>query len=115
MQRNASKVVYLGVGGYAVALDLATGLEIWRRKIKGAQLTAVALAEERLLVTANGEIWCLDRNSGEILWRNKLKGLGTGLVTVAGADMTPALAAALMAQQAAAAAAGGAAAASAAG
>jgi outer membrane protein assembly factor BamB len=103
MSTTASKVVYLGVGSHVVALDLATGQEIWRCKVKSAQLTAVTLVEERLLVTASGEIWCLDRNTGSILWHNKLKGLGVGLVTVAGADMTPALAAALIAQQQAAA------------
>ncbi len=104
MASTTDSVVYLGIGGHAVAVDLSTGQEIWRRKVKGGQLTTVVVAADRLLVTAGGEIWCLDRESGAELWHNRLKGLGVGLVTVAGANMTPALAAALIAQQQAAAA-----------
>jgi len=95
------QVVYLGIGGHAVALDLATGAEIWRRKIKGSALTGVVVAGDRLLVTASGEVWCLEPTQGEILWHNRLKGLGQGFVTVAGADATPAMAAAIAARRAA--------------
>jgi len=95
------QVVYLGIGGHAVALDLATGAELWRRKIKGSALTGVAVCGDRLLVTASGEVWCLEPAQGEILWHNRLKGLGQGFVTVAGADATPAMAAAIAARRAA--------------
>jgi outer membrane protein assembly factor BamB len=104
-QTSTGAVVYLGVGGHVAALDLATGQEIWRRKVKSSQLLCVTLFEGRLLATANGEIWCLDRDTGTVLWHNKLKGLGMGFVTVAGGELTPAMAAALVAQQQAAAAA----------
>ena len=55
----SDQVVYLGIGGHAVALDLATGAEIWRRKIKGSALTGVVVCGDRLLVTASGELWCV--------------------------------------------------------
>ena len=31
-------VVFLGIGSHAVALDAATGAELWRRKLKAAGL-----------------------------------------------------------------------------
>ena len=51
--------VIIGIGGHAVALDVATGTELWRTKLK---------------------------SSGVVLWQNKLKGLGLGLVTLPGTD-----------------------------
>jgi len=103
MSQDTQTVVYVGIGGHVVAVDLASGQEIWRRKVKTSQLTTVTLVEDRLLVTAGGELFCLDRSTGEVRWHNRLKRLGAGLVTLASADLSPALAAALAAQQAAAA------------
>lgn len=103
---SKQRVVYLGVGGHVVALDFASGGELWRRKIKSSGgFVSICEFEERLLATASGEIWCLERSTGEILWHNRLKGLGQGFVTVAGAEATPALASAIAAAQAQAAAA----------
>lgn len=84
--------VFVGVGGHVAALDRATGIEIWRTKVKGGDFVNVTVDGENLYATTQGEIFCLDRSSGEVRWHNKLKGLGLGLVTVAGGSPVPAMA-----------------------
>jgi outer membrane protein assembly factor BamB len=70
----------IGVGGHVVAIEVASGTELWRRKLKGSDIVTIGHVGDRILAGAGGELFCLEENSGEILWRNKLKGLGLGLV-----------------------------------
>lgn len=101
MSKKGSGVLYIGVGSHAVAVDAATGTELWRTKLKTTTFVTVNREGARLFAGAAGELFCLDAATGEILWRNRLKGLGTGIVAFAcGADAVGA--AALQAQQAAA-------------
>jgi len=72
--------LFVGVGSHLVAIDPATGTEIWRTKLKTASFVTVALAGNHLLGGAGGEVFCLDPSTGKIIWRNRLKGLGIGLV-----------------------------------
>ena len=77
-------LVHLGVRNTVLALDLATGEEVWRVKLKNGMFTHVIRAGERVLAANQGEVWCLDARSGNELWHNALKGLGLGLVSLAG-------------------------------
>lgn len=70
----------VGVGGHVVALNLATGDELWRTRLKGSGFVTVRETEDLVLAGANGELFCLDRASGDLLWHNKLDGLGRGIV-----------------------------------
>jgi outer membrane protein assembly factor BamB len=81
--------MYLGIRGTVLALDASTGTEIWRTALKGSDFVNVVLQGERVLATAKGEIFSLDPATGNVLWHNPLKGLGTGLVTIAGANEIP--------------------------
>ena len=92
-----SQVVVIGVGSHAVAINTATGDEIWRTKLKSAHYVTVYQEGQRVLAGAGGEIFCLDLRTGELLWHNKLKGLGLGLVAFAGS--TEAVASAMLAAQ----------------
>ena len=76
--------LFIGIGGHAVAVDPATGEEIWRTKLKTGSYATVALTEAGLFCAAGGELFRLDPATGSILWHNKLKGLGVGLVTFPG-------------------------------
>jgi hypothetical protein len=78
-------MVFIGIRGTVLALDRATGEEIWRTKLKGDFVNLV-LQDGSLFATANGELFCLDPASGEIRWNNQLKGLGIGIVSIASAD-----------------------------
>lgn len=76
-------LVYLGIKGTVVALDRATGAEIWRAELKGADFVNLVIDGENLYASARGEIFCLDALSGETRWHNPLKGLGYGLIAIA--------------------------------
>jgi len=92
--------VYVGIRGTVLALDSATGAELWRMPVKGAQFVNVAFVDDRLYATAGGEMFALDPATGQILWNNKLKGLGMGLVTIAGSSQASPASAELLRRQA---------------
>lgn len=92
MKSNGDNLV-IGIGGHAVALDAASGAEIWRTKLKGGDFVTVSLVGRHVFAGAGGELFCLDAAGGQILWRNRLKGLGTGLIAFASTDDAAAVAA----------------------
>ena len=73
-------LIYLGIGGHAVALEKATGAEVWRAKLKGGNFVNLCASDGSIYATAYGELFCLEPATGELRWHNKLKGLGTGLL-----------------------------------
>lgn len=77
-----SSVIIIGIGGNVVALDRATGQEVWRTRLKG-DFVNVAFLDGDLFATASGELFSLDAATGKVRWQNPLKGLGRGLVTIA--------------------------------
>lgn len=80
--------VFLGLRGNVVALDRATGVELWRTHLKGADFVNVVFLDGQLYATTRGEAFCLDESTGEVRWRNPLRGLGWGLVTLSSAGGT---------------------------
>ena len=91
---RAGGILYLGVGGHAVAIDAATGQEIWRTKLKMTSVTTVWSDGKRVYAGALGELFCLDAAAGSVLWHNPLKGLGRGIVAFPGSHVEAAAAAA---------------------
>ncbi len=79
----ALNIIYLGIKGNVVALNRATGEELWRTTLKGSDFVNVVLDGNQLYATTKGEIFCLDTATGEPRWHNKLTGMGTGLITIA--------------------------------
>ncbi len=77
--------VFVGIGGYAAALDRATGSEVWRTKLRGSDFVNVAVDGRDVFASTRGRLYCLDATTGTIKWENELKGLGLGLVGIAGA------------------------------
>jgi len=86
--------LFLGVGGHVVAIDPATGDEIWRTRLKSTTVTTVWSDGKRVYGGAQGELFGLDAASGNLLWHNKLKGLGMGIVAFPGSSLEAAAAAA---------------------
>lgn len=84
MPRN--NVLYIGVKGMALALDRATGAEVWRTELKGADFVNVVLVDGDLYASSRGELFCLDSATGKVRWHNPLKGLGLGLISIATSD-----------------------------
>jgi outer membrane protein assembly factor BamB len=81
-----SNLLYIGIKGTVLALDRATGREVWRTPLKGSDFVNVALVDGELYATSRGELFCLDTATGKIRWNNPLTGLGWGLVSMASAD-----------------------------
>jgi outer membrane protein assembly factor BamB len=78
------EMLFIGVGGHALALDRATGMERWRTKLKGSTATVLLHRDgDQLYASASGELFCLDPGTGAIRWHNRLKGLGLGIVAMA--------------------------------
>ena len=95
--RNHHYPLFLAIGSHAVALDRATGAELWRRKLKSSSFATVHFDGHSLFAAAGGEVFCLDPPTGEVLWHNRLPRLGHGVVSFGG-DASSTLAAATAAQ-----------------
>src|SRR5215212_4066871 len=94
--------LYIGLGGHVVAIDRATGTEIWRTKLRTSSFVTISVEPDAIYAGANGELYCVDPATGSIRWHNRLKGLGLSVVAF-GANIST-TAAAIRAAQAAAAA-----------
>lgn len=79
----ALNAIYLGIKGAVIALNRATGEEVWRTELKGSDFVNVILDGNQLYATTKGEIFCLNIKTGEPLWHNKLTGMGLGLISIA--------------------------------
>src|SRR3954468_15735873 len=75
------QLVFVGLNGYALALDRETGEIVWSNNEMKSGYVTILLDGDRLIVSTNGYIYCLEPLTGEILWNNPLKGYGTGAPT----------------------------------
>jgi outer membrane protein assembly factor BamB len=103
---SVNDLVFVGLNGRVIALQRDTGDLLWKwaPTTTAAGFVAFVVDGDRLFVSDNGYIYCLDALTGEEIWHNPLTGFGTGIAVVATATAVsaqPAAAAALAAQQAA--------------
>jgi outer membrane protein assembly factor BamB len=75
------QLVFVGLNGYAVALDRDTGEIVWSNNEMNSGYVTLLLDGDRLIVSTNGYIYCLDPLTGEVLWHNPLRGYGAGAPT----------------------------------
>ena len=80
---KTSDLVFIGIKGSVVALNRATGEQVWATHLKGTDFVNVVIQEGAVLASCYGEIFCLDSLTGDALWHNPLKGFGLGLATIA--------------------------------
>jgi hypothetical protein len=80
---RTSDLVFVGIKGSVVALDRATGQQLWATHLKGMGFVNVVLDDEAILASCHGEIFCLEPLTGKQLWHNPLKSFGFGLATMA--------------------------------
>lgn len=76
-------MVFVGIKGSVVALNRATGEQVWATHLKGSDFVNIILQDGTVLASCYGEIFCLDPLTGAGVWHNPLKGFGRGLVTIA--------------------------------
>jgi outer membrane protein assembly factor BamB len=102
---TTSEPIYIGIRGHVVAVDRATGSEVWRTHLTGSSYVTVQVDGGGLYAGTNGKLYCLDRATGSIVWTNGLSGLGYNLITFSGTAATAAISEQIAQRQAAAAAA----------
>ncbi len=73
------QLIFIGLRGYVIALHRDTGEMIWVcSELKSGPITLL-LDGDRLIVSTNGYLYCLDPLTGQVLWSNPLKGYGVGI------------------------------------
>ncbi len=75
------ELVFVGLNGYALALDRRTGDLVWKNSDMHSGYVTLLLDGDRLIVSTNGYIYALDPLTGKTLWHNPLKGFGQGAPT----------------------------------
>ena len=104
------QLIFVGLNGYALALDRDTGEIVWSNNQMKSGYVSLLLDFDRLIVSTNGYVYCLDPLTGNIQWHNPLKGYGMGaptsLVSVRGQSSQTVIEQAAAAAAAAAAASG---------
>src|SRR5687767_14372364 len=75
------QLIFVGLNGYAVALDRDTGEIVWSNNKMHSGYVTLLLDGDRLIVSTNGYIYALDPATGEILWHNPMSGYGAGAPT----------------------------------
>lgn len=86
-RRRKQELVYVGIKYTVLALDRATGMEVWRTKLpkvrfRSGEFVGLALDGDALFATTSGEVFCLDPATGGVRWHNQLAKLGVGVVSV---------------------------------
>jgi outer membrane protein assembly factor BamB len=74
-------LVFVGLNGYALALHRDSGEIVWYNDQMHSGYVTLLLDGDRLIVSTNGYIYCLDPLTGAILWDNPLRGYGMGAPT----------------------------------
>jgi outer membrane protein assembly factor BamB len=83
---KTAQLVFVGIRGSVIALNRATGQQVWATHLKGYDFVNVVLQDGAVLASCHGEIFCLEPLTGAGMWNNPLKGFGTGLATIATAQ-----------------------------
>lgn len=79
--RTIDQLLFVGLNGYAVALDRDTGAIVWSNDQLESGYVTLLLDGDRLVVSTNGYLYCLDPLTGRILWNNRMRGYGGGTPT----------------------------------
>lgn len=79
--RSIDQLVFVGLNGYAVALDRDTGEIVWSNNELKSGYVTLLLDGDRLVVSTNGYLFCLDPLTGRVLWQNRMSGYGSGTPT----------------------------------
>ena len=83
-QPNASSLIFVAFNRRVAALHRDTGAVIWSWKSpRGSGFPAMLLEPDRLVVSVNGYVYCLDPQTGRERWSNSMKGHGWGVANLA--------------------------------
>jgi outer membrane protein assembly factor BamB len=78
-------LVFCGLNGYVAAISRENGEIVWSNDELESGCVSLLLDGDRLVVSANGYLYCLDPLTGKMLWKNPLTGYGTGVASIVSA------------------------------
>jgi outer membrane protein assembly factor BamB len=76
-------LIFVGFNQRVAALNRDTGEIVWSQKCRGGSYVTFLLKEDRLIVSSNGYIYCLNPLTGQIYWNNDMPGYGSGVASLA--------------------------------
>ena len=77
-------IVFVGFNSRVVALHRDNGEVLWDWKSpQGSGFPTVLLDGDRVVVSVQGYMYCLDPLTGELMWSNPLTGYGVGTACLA--------------------------------
>ena len=87
MERSIDDLVFVGFNSQVVALDRYSGEIAWRWECPQGKSghVAVLVDGDRLIVSVQGYMYCLDPIFGQQVWTNPLPGMGVGIPSIASA------------------------------
>src|SRR5437899_9227534 len=80
---SINQLVFVGLNGYALALDRDTGEIVWSNSEMKSGYVTLLLDGDRLIVSTNGYMFCLDPYTGKTMWHNPMVGYGYGPTSIA--------------------------------
>lgn len=75
--QTIEQLIFVGLNGYAVALDRDSGEIVWSNNDLKSGFTTLMLDGNRLIVSTGGHIFALDPLTGEQLWYQPMSGYGS--------------------------------------
>ena len=69
---RTAQLVFIGIKGSVVALNRATGQQVWATHLRGADFVNVVLQDGAVLASCHGEVFSLDPLTGIGMWHNPL-------------------------------------------
>jgi hypothetical protein len=76
--RAQSTVLLIGAKGSVLAIDRATGEEVWRTGLRGGDFVNLVLDGGAVYAATQGELFCVDPATGQIRWHNPLQAWAAG-------------------------------------
>ncbi len=90
MSSEKIQPLIIGTNGHIASINIETGEENWRTKLKSGFLSSTSYEDVSVLshhgivlAGCKGHLYCLSKDNGEILWHNELSGLGNNDVSLA--------------------------------
>jgi outer membrane protein assembly factor BamB len=76
------QLIFVGFNQRVAALDRDTGSIVWSQKCKGGSYVTFLLEDDRLIVSSDGYIYCLNPLTGQLFWNNDMPGYGSGVASL---------------------------------
>ncbi len=76
------QLIFVGLNGWAVALNRDSGEIVWSNDQMRRGDVTMLLDGDRLIVSTNGYLYCLEPLTGRILWEQPLRGYRTGIAAL---------------------------------